>query len=369
MKRILLFGLFLIMLSEQAFSQGLSPTDRQGLSAAGARLQIATTAEQRLSALFDMERIVRKNLDVPGFPMLAHLLGQKAARESSLYAMSKSLGDLARGGLIADAESLVKAVQPILKTVGKLIDSGTLLPSAAEVLDSSLKNLDSILAKFGLPSVKDALSRVLPDKRAGELLGGLDRISQLSKLAAKAKDLARMDREATKKYIDSLAGVLPSGVSVPLKNPVFIMFRDSLAWNNEMFSQSSRAIDLVAKSIETGVFDEKAYREIKKRLNRLAKHGPWDRKTLEDVIKKFCKGIPVAEKWCDDIFKALDDSNALANCDAISCDCDAIRGGLAGRILVVQCKIQEQNLIEACKSGQANLGSCLYSAKGPKATR
>ena len=241
---------------------------------------------------------------------------------------------------------------------------GTLLSETAIQLDDAISNLNAAAAKAGLPSIGETISQASGDVVAGAAVTDmLGKLANMAKVARGSSDLAKMTADETKEYIDSMVGALPAGGGVAISGPAFIAFRDSLAWNNEMFGQSTQALDLVANAIETGQFDHEAYNKISNRLNELSK-GPWGSDTAKDMLKSLCKSIPVAGAWCDDLFKAVENLLGDVDCGAITCDCDNVGGGLMRGPLIVQCRLQEETLIAECRATQKVTSTCDEGAKG-----
>ena len=156
------------------------------------------------------------------------------------------------------------------------------------------------------------------------------------------------------------------GVLAPGNKAGYVMYRDLVAWDNQMFGESAKALNLVADAIETGRFDHEAYNKIRGRLEELKK-GPWDSDTAKDILKSLCKAIPIASAWCDDAFKLAEKLMGPVDCSAITCDCANVGGGLMRGPLIVTCKIQEQDLILQCQATKTVTGSCDGDAKGPAA--
>ncbi len=341
---------------------------RMEMEAAGARLKAATTTAERVTALRDIEAIARAHPDAPDARLTAALIGQKATMEAGPAVMLDALGELAASGQITDTQTLANIAGPLLGAVAEMQENGTLLPSAAIQLDDAIQKLDAATAKAGLPSVADAISQASGDAKLGAAItGALGKIAAAAKLARDAPKLNEMDEKAKKEFIDNLVSILPPGAGPAITGPAFTVFRDQLAWNSEMFGESAKAVNLVSDAIETGRFDHAAYNKIRDRIQELAK-GPWGSSTAKDFFKKLCKAIPIAGAFCDDAFQLAEELVSGVDCRAITCDCDNVGGGLMRGPLIVQCKIQEQDLIAACQATGKVAGSCLGDAKGPGAS-
>ena len=361
-----LFSLLLtLMLSTTlAIAQEWPNDAKMQMQAAGDRLGNAATTAERVSALREIGAIAAAHPDAEGAQVMASVLGQKATMEAGPGAMLAALEELASAGEITDVEAYSSIVGPLIDTAVKMQADGTLLPEAAIQMDDAISKLNGVAAKAGLPSVAEVIS-----KASGDVISGAAATDLLSKLANFAKaaraspDLANMTAKETKEYLDSVVGSIPAGAGVAISGPAFIAFRDSLAWNNEMFGQSAQALDLVANAIETGQFDHEAYNKIHDRLNELSK-GPWGSDTAKDMLKSLCKSIPVAGAWCDDLFKAVEELLGDVDCGAITCDCENVGGGLMRGPLIVQCRLQEENLIGECRATQKVTGTCDAGAAG-----
>jgi hypothetical protein len=362
---ILLFAV--IIAAKPAIADDWPAAARIQMEAAGARLSAATTTGERVAALREIEAIAAAHPDAPDARITAALIGQKVSMEAGPEAMLDALGELAASGQITDTETLAGIAGPLLETVAQMQDDGTLLPSAAIGLDDAISKLNAATARAGLPSVADAISQVSGDPALGAALtGSLGRLANLAKVARDAPNLAELDEQATKDFIDNIVSIAPPIPAFGVNKVGYTMLRDQLAWNSQMFGESTKALNLVSDAIETGEFDHRAYNKIRDRLNELSK-GPWNSDTAKDVLKSLCEAIPIAGAWCDDAFKLAEELVALVDCSAITCDCANVGGGLMRGPLTVTCKLQEQDLILQCEAAGKVTGSCDADAKGPGA--
>jgi len=358
----------LILAAVPATAAEWPPEAKARMEAAGARLSAAKDTAQRVDALREIQQIAAAHPDAPDARLTATLLSDKATQEAGPGAMLDALGDLASSGQIGDVQAYASIVGPLMDTIGKMQDNGTLMPEAAIQLDDAVTKLNSAAAKAGLPSVADAITKATGnDKLGSAVTSTLGRLAKLAKVARASPNLAEMDSKATKEYIDNLVGILPPGAGPAISGPGFVLFRDNLAWNNEMFGESTKALNLVADAIETGKFDDKAYGKIRDRLNELSK-GPWGNDAAKDFFKSLCKAIPIAGAWCDDAFKVAEELISGVNCGEVTCDCENVGGGLMRGPLIVQCKLQEQSLISECNATKKVSSTCPTDAKGPGAS-
>ncbi len=364
-----LFGLlFAVMIAATPALAGEWPPEaKMQMEAAGARLSAAATTGERVAALREIEAIAAAYPDAPDARMTAFLIGEQATMEAGPGVMLEALGELATSGQITDVETLAGIAGPLLSTIAEMRDNGTLLSSMSIGLDDAISKLNAATAKAKLPSVADAISQVSGDPALGAALtDSLSRLANLAKAARAAPNLAELDRKATKGFIDDVVSIAPPIPAFTVNKAGYTMVRDLLAWDNQMFGESTKALDLVADAIETGQFDHEAYNKIRDRLNDLSK-GPWDSDTAKDVLKSLCKAIPILGAWCDDAFKLAEELVAPVDCSAITCDCGNVGGGLMRGPLMVTCKIQEQDLILQCQATGKVTGSCDDGAKGPAA--
>ena len=338
------------------------------MDAAGARLSTATTTAERVAALREIDSIVAAHPDSDEAALMAEIIGQKATQEAGPKAMLDALSDLAGSGEITDVNSYAAIVGPMMDNISKMQEDGTLLPSTAIALDDAIKKLDAAAKKANLPSVADAISQATGDPNLGATLRNtLGRVASLAQLARDTPNLAEMDEKATKAYIDRVIGLIPPGLSPALSGPGGVIFRDTLAWNNSMWQESTKGLDLVSEAIRTGEFNTEEYNKVRDRLNQLSA-GPWGSDTAKDFFKALCKGIPVAGAWCDDVFKAVENVFAPLVCEEISCDCENVGGGLMRGPLIVQCELAQQSLRMECEATKAVTGSCDAGAVGPGAS-
>lgn len=365
----LLVLLFVSMITAMpALADEWSAEAKMQMEAAGAQLKAASTTAERVAVLREIETIAKAYPDAPDARLTAALIGKKATMEAEPGVMLDALGELAASGQITDTETLANIAGPLLGAVTEMQEDGTLLPSAAIQLDDAIQKLDAATAKAGLPSVAEAIAKASGDAKLGAAVtGALGKIAAAAKVAREATNLNDMDEKAKKEFVDNLVSILPPGGGPAISGPAFGVFRDQVVWTSEMYGESSKALDLVADAIETGQFDTGAYNKIRDRLQELAK-GPWGGDTAKDFFKKLCKSIPIAGAWCDDAFELAEDMISDVDCQAITCDCDRVGGGLMRGPLIVQCKIQEQDLINECQATKKVTGSCLSDAKGPGAS-
>lgn len=350
-----------------AFAEEWPDDAKMQMQAAGEQLSSASTPADRVAALRELGAIAAAYPDAEGAQAMASALSQKATMEAGPGVMLDALAELAKSGEITDVDAYAAIVAPLMDTVVKMQADGTLLSETAIQVDDAISKLNAAAAKAGLPSVGDAISQATGDIVAGAAVtDALSKLANVAKVARGASNTAEMTDKETKEYIDSMISVLPPGAGPAITGPAFTVFRDSLAWNNEMFGQSAKALDLVANAIETGEFDHAAYNKIRNRLNDLSK-GPWGSDTAKDFLKSLCKSLPVAGAWCDDLFKAVEKLLADVDCGAITCDCENVGGGLMKGPLMVQCKLQEQTLVLECQASQKVSSSCDPGAMGPGA--
>lgn len=368
MRHLFLAFTLLVLSCLPAIAQDWPDSARAAMNAAGERLQSATTTEDRVRALRDIEAIAEAHPDAPEARLLARTIGQKATMEAGPKAMLGALSDLAKSGNIPNAQTYGDILAPMMETVGNMAEDGTLLPQTAIELDKAITSLNDTAKKAGLPEVGAAISQATGIEGIGEKTTGLiGRIAKAAEVARAAPDLAKMNQAETKKFLDTLVGLLPAGAGPAVSGPALGVFTEQLGWSNEMFGESTKAMNLVADAIETGEFDQEAYAKIQNRLKGLSK-GPWGSDTFKNFYKGLCKLIPVAGAWCDDAFKAVEELVSGVDCGAITCDCGNVGGGLMSGPKTVTCKLQEESIISECNATKKITLSCDPDAKGPGAS-
>lgn len=369
MRRVLIWLSAIVFLAGSfAVASEWPEAARQQMAAAGERLKAAQTTQERVAALREIEGVAAAHPDAPEAAIMARLLAEKATQEAGPAKMLDALGALAASGQVTDVQTLGGIAGPLLETIADMRENGTLLPETAIQLDAAIKRLDDAAAKANLPKLADAVDAATGDTQlAGKIRGALGKIASLAKAARESANLRKMDRKAKKAYLDNLVSILPPAGGPAINGPAFVVFRDTLVWNSEMFDESTKAMDLVTEAIETGQFDSNAYAKIEQRLKDLSK-GPWGSDTASDFFENLCKKIPIAGAWCGDAFKLVKDLIAGTDCGSINCDCENVGGGLLRGPLIVQCKIAEQDLVLACQSQKRIVGTCDAGARGPAAT-
>ena len=336
---------------------------------AGGRLSAAKSPADRVTALREINRIATANPDSKGAQLLARMVSDKAIQEAGPSTILDALGDYAKAGKVRDPDTLRDFLVPYLATLSDMHENGTLYPKAIIELDKGIKKLDSIVKKAGLPKLVDIIDDPFGDP--AQTPKAIDFIAKAAIYFKAKEDIEnwdKLDEDARKKAVDNWMALVPKGLSPALYGPAYIVFRDQVVWNGEMFRASSEGLGLVTEAMETGKLDLEKYAKVEKRLKELRK-GPWGTSTAIDAMKSLCKQVPVADAWCDDIFKVATDFIQGVNCDTISCDCgNAGPGGIVNAGIVVQCKIQEKNLISVCKKEKKAVGACLPGLSGPGAT-
>jgi hypothetical protein len=363
------FLLALAVMTLPALAQDWPADAKQAMENAGSRLTSATTTAERVAALRDIEQIAAAYPDAPDARITASLLSQQATIEAGPAAMIEALQTLAASGEISDVQAYGEILGPLMETVGQMQQDRTLLPSAAIALDDAVSALNSAASKAGLPGIADAITAATGLEGLGATATDvLGKLAAAAKVARDAPDLAEMDAAATEEFLKNMVSIAPPIPAFGVNQIGYEMFIDTLAWNNEMYGESTKALNLVADAIETGRFDHAAYQQISDNLNRLSK-GPWDSSIAKGVLQSMCEAIPVLGAWCGDAFKLAEDLIAgTTDCAAITCDCQNVGGGLMRGPLIVQCEIQQADLISQCQADNTAPLSCDADAKGPGAS-
>lgn len=367
MLRLLCLMFAVLISATTAFAQEFSDEAKMQMETAGARLTAATTTADRVSALREIEAIASANSDAPDARLLATMLGQQAMIESGPAALIDALGVLASAGEIRDVETYASIIEPLMITVAEMQENHTLLGATAIALDDAVSNLNAAADKIGLPSIADTISEASGIEGLGSTVTDtLGKLAKFAELARSNPDVATMDEAAAKEFVDTVTSIMTMGGGITISAPVTIVVRDTLVWNQQMFGESAKALDLVADAMETGQLDQEAYGKISDRLNDLSR-GPWGSETAKDVLKSICESMPFVGKWCGDAFKLA--AQLLGDqCAAISCDCENVGGGLMRGPLMVSCRLQEETVIAQCRATPPVVGYCDPSAMGPDAT-
>ncbi len=368
MRKLICTILLWTVSSIAATSGPLPEAAKSRLDVAGIQLSAATTPKERVAALRELDSVLSDYPESEEARALAQTISQQVTIEAGPSAMLDALGDLAQSGEIRDADAYGAIIAPIFETVIRMHDDGTLLPSTAIALDDAIKKLDAEAKKANLPTVAEAISKVTGDPNIGATVrNSLGRIATLAQLARDVSNLDEMNEAETKKFIDRYFILFPAAVAPALGAGGGVILRDTLAWNMEMFHESSKAMDLVSEAMRTGEFNTEEYNKISDRLKSLSA-GPWGSSTAKDFLKSLCKAIPAAGAWCDDAFKVVEELISGVDCEAITCDCENVGGGLMRGPLIVQCEIAQQSLISECQATQTVTGSCQSDAAGPGAS-
>ena len=360
--------IFAIVISATtAFAQGFSDEAKMRMEVAGARLTGAQTTADRVSALREIEAIAAANPNAPDARLLATMLRQQAMIESGPAAMIDALGVLASAKEIKDVDTYAAIIGPLMSTVAEMQENHTLLGATAIALDDAINNLNAAADKIGWPSVADTISEASGMEGIGSTITDtLGNLAKFAKLARSNPDVANMDEAAAKEFVDTVTSIMTMGGGITISAPVIVVVRDTLVWNQQMFGESAKALNLVADAIETGHLDQEAYGKINDHLNDLSR-GPWGSDTAKDILKSICESMPFVGKWCGDAFK-LAEQLFGDDCDAISCDCENVGGGLMRGPLIVSCRLQEETVKAQCKATPSVVGYCDPGAMGPDAT-
>lgn len=369
-KTILLFTIFFwsaVNLPVQAAEW--PPEARAQMETAGEHLSAATTTAERVAALRELESIATAYPEASEARLTAKLMAEKATQEAGPAKMLAAIGELAAVNGVTDVETLGSIVTPLLSAIAEMHDNGTLMPEMAIQVDAGIKKLDDIAAKANLPSIAEAVDKATGDTGlAGTLAHVIDVIADVAKNSKGSPNLREMDMKATKEYLEDWRDAfLAGGFSPAISGPAAEVFLDSLVWNSEMFKESTNALDLVSEAIETGRFDDQAYARIEGRLTELGENGPWGSSTALDFFEKLCEKIPIAGLWCSDAFDLVQDLIGDVDCGKIDCDCYNVSGGMMKGPLIIQCEINEQDLVMACQEQGKIVGTCMPNASGPAA--
>ncbi len=340
------------------------------MEAAGGRLSEAGNVADRVAALREIEAIAAAHPEAEDARILARVIGQQAIFEAGPTAMIDALGVLAGSGEIGDVETYAAIIGPMIDTVAQMQENHTILPSIAIELDDAISNLEAAADKVGLPSIAETLSEASGMDGLGasltDTLGALAKLAELAKKGRNSPDIAAMDEASSREFVGNLFDVMTLGGGISISAPMQIMVRDTVVWNQQMFNEATKALDLVGDAIETGRLDQAAFDQINRRLNEL-KRGPWGSETAKDILKSICESIPFVGKWCGDAFNLVE--VLMGNeCAAITCDCANVGGGLMRGALTVTCRIQEENVKAQCAQTPSVVGYCDPDARGPGAT-
>lgn len=314
----------------------------------------AQTPQERAAAIELMTDVAWTNSRADGADLVADMLVRSQIGELAHAETVEALAVLAGAGAL-DPETYGEIVGPIVDSALELAEVGDILPSQAIALDDAIKKLDEVAAQAGLPQVSEL---------APELTGKLSIFTDLVRTYRDLKDLKTADEEKTKEILDRLLG-LAGRVNPVFNTPAAVAFRDQLAWQKSMWSETTAGLDLVTRTMETGKFDSAAYDRIANRLKQLAK-GPWGADTAKDFLKKLCDALPVLKKACEDLFDVAVD--AVVNCSAIDCDCANVGGGILSGPNRVTCELTQASLRAACAAEGKVVGVCDAGASGPAAT-
>ena len=367
MYRFICLMFAIVISATTAFAQEFSDEAKMQMEAAGARLTEASTTANRVAALREIEAIASANPDAPDARLLATMLGQQAMIESGPADLVDALGVLASAGEITDVNTYATIIGPLISTVAEMQENHKLLGATAIALDDAINNLNAVADKIGLPSIADTILEARGIKGLGSTVTDtLGNLAKFAELARSNPDVAAMDEATAKEFVDTFTSLMTLGGRVTISAPLTIAVRDSLVWNQQMFGESAKALNLVADAMATGHLDQEAYGEISDRLNVLSR-GPWGSDTAKDVLKSICDSIPLFGKWCGDAFK-LAEQLIGGECGAISCDCENVGGGIMRGHLLVSCRLQEQTVIAQCRATPPVVGNCDPGAMGPGAT-
>lgn len=366
MRNALILVVCLLLLMPLSSLQAWAQDARAEMNAAGERLQAATTPEGRVAAMHDMADILARNPDDQAAAAAARVISDQASSEAGAAVLLDALTDLATAGKITDTQTLARIGAPLLSRINQMRDEGTLLPSSAIVLDDALGRLDRAAETLGLPNLAEAIDELTGDTGlASDARSALSRVADAARLLQAAGNLAQGDAEASRAFIDSTLSFF--GAANPAISLVGPLYREVLVWNQDMYGEAAGVIDLVTDAMQTGQFDEAAYNQRRERIGELSR-GPWNSATAKDLLRSLCNQVPILGAWCDDLFDFVEDLVAGDPCEALTCDCENVGGGLMRGPLIVQCRLHEQELQQICQQLGEPLGSCLPDARGPGAS-
>jgi hypothetical protein len=222
--------------------------------------------------------------DFPGMGLVLRAAELRAQSASTLESL-QSADFYLKASQDYDPNFAASAATELL-SAAEYSDKGSLADPAAQLV---LNRMVERMVNLGL--AKQDLSG-----NSSEVLEYLEILQKLHKAGYSAAQLAEMKENQTKQFVESVVDLFPEMTNPVLNGPVAIVFSDQLHWTQDLYRDSTNALELVANAIETGKFDSAAYQRIADHIQVLSLQGPWGKKTALGALKKWSEQIPFLGK-------------------------------------------------------------------------
>ena len=354
------------MLAAPVTAQQMSGTDHRRMEEAAAALGEGGTPGERIANYRTIQSILAAQGETGG----AALMGHSASNIELQTGLSDALNAWANGAPDPMSDRAIASyVRKVTEIAQARYESGTMTLAAAANLYDSISALDTTMRKAKIGKVSDLISSATGDPKDGKRF--MDSLSWM-KAAKVAVDTLGDFENAKREDVTKLAALYVSkmsgGVGKLMQNPATHLAIDNVVWTREMFQASTEGMNIVADAIRTGHFDHERYAAVVATIQSLAK-GPWDAGTAKRYLKELCKEITLLDGWCNDLFDAGDALLTAQDCEALTCDCGNLGGGMIAVLKKESCLIAQSNMQMACKADPANIQICDPGAKGPLASR
>lgn len=246
--------------------------------------------EEEESASNPYRKIIRDlkgvSRDVPGMDMVLSVGDMRAQSVESLQLTRNAEFYLTSSNSV-DPYFMALAANSILDSARQANQSGSLAdPEAQLEFNRKIEQL------INLGMAKEHLL----GENENENLEYLEFLQKLHKAGYTAAQLAEMKENDGKKFVEAVVDLFPEMQNPVLNGPMAIALSDQLQWTRDLYKDSTSALDLIAKAIETGHFDDRAYQKISDHLEVLSLQGPWGKETALGALKKWGEQIPLLGK-------------------------------------------------------------------------
>ncbi len=296
MFRQFLLILLLPLSLAQAQSVGGSRTSAT-LEDAGAMLE----TDQRITALREILDLSARQEDPE---LLGILLRSEIAIEAGPHQVIEALDLLAKADAVTDREAFGAVSVALFGAIADLHDGAYLTGDAAIALDEAIKRFEKTAADLGLPKISDMIAAATGDRAASARAEqSVSAIATDAEEARGSQNAGSTGRAAEDEYTERLVDLAVSRLR-PITTAVpYLLVREKLAWDKEMWTETTNGLNIVSEAIETGQVDRTAYNRTKERLHVLA-NRPWRGDAARDLAVKLCRSASGVGRgdWCDDAF-------------------------------------------------------------------
>lgn len=232
-------------------------------------------------------------IDTCGLPapdLFMQATERRHASGKALDEAREALAKLAKLDEQLEKEAARETAAQLLYAMAQLDDDA---PQRPELLYETAKRMDR-LNKAGL-GIEEYFKHRYGDADP-EALKFIDKALKWARAGDTVQQMRKTGEVNVERFVDDTLALIPTNQAGALQGPAGVFFRDTLKWDQKMWSAGTEGLDLVAEAMETGSLDGDRLTELSSRLDQLGKEGPWATGTGTDFLKKMVGGVPVVGK-------------------------------------------------------------------------